>query len=258
MAKPIENRTKKYALLANELYENLRTANQRVEQLQSPEFSKVLSLDEQVKQILENSHLPDFMKARMYSELASQYIDAREKAPEIIAAQAPLTTILSPTKTPVVEGNTEDKNAIFEKALQPSAIAGPIQKRSQLPISRATEQRQKIVKAQDRQAKENILTALKGKEHILDYDQQTKAMKIHGYQFPQSDFFKILEYVSKARPTGTAPKGTAQFLETFKQANMDMGLIRNKSLRHLKPFKITRGLGRVVQLKIKKWEDKNF
>ena len=256
MAKPIENRTKKYALLANELYENLRTANQRVEQLQSPEFSKVLSLDEQVKQILENSHLPDFMKARMYSELASQYIDAREKAPEINAAQPPLTTILSPMKTPAVEEN----NAIFEKAIQPapSAIAHPIQKRSHLPVSRVTGQRQKIVKAQDRQAKENILNALKGKEHILDYDQQTKAMKIHGYQFPQSDFFKILEYVSKARPTGTAPKGTAQFLETFKQANMDMELIRNKSLRQLKPFKIIRGKGLAVQQKIKKWEDKNF
>ena len=257
MARPIENRSKKYALLADELYQNLRSSNQRMEQLQSPEFSKVLNLDQKVQQILENKHLPDFMKARMYSELASEYLDAREKAPEINAVQgslmAPVPPVIEQSKS--LEDEEPKTEPIFQPA--PLAIAAPIKKKSQLPISRAAEQRQKIVKAQERQAKENILSALKGKEHILDYDRETKQMKIHGFPFPQSDFFKILEYVSKSRPTGTAPKGAAQFLEVWKQSKMDPDLIRNKSLRQIKPFKITRGLGHVVKQKIKKWQTFN-
>ena len=81
-AKSIETHGQKYALLAEELYKNLKRSNATAAQLQSPEFSKVKNLDEKIESILSNPNLPDSMKARMYSEAAAEYFDLRQRAPE--------------------------------------------------------------------------------------------------------------------------------------------------------------------------------
>ena len=82
-AKSTESHGHKYALLAEELYKNLKRSNATAAQLQSPEFNKVRNLDEKIESILSNPNLPDSMKARMYSEAAAEYFDLRQRAPEI-------------------------------------------------------------------------------------------------------------------------------------------------------------------------------
>ena len=81
-SRSFENNGKKYTLLTEELYKNLKRSNASAEQLQSPEFAKVKNLDEKIENILSSTNLPDSMKARMYSEAAAEYFDLRQRAPE--------------------------------------------------------------------------------------------------------------------------------------------------------------------------------
>ena len=81
-SRSFENNGKKYTLLTEELYKNLKRSNASAEQLQSPEFAKVKNLDEKIESILSSTNLPDSMKARMYSEAAAEYFNLRQRAPE--------------------------------------------------------------------------------------------------------------------------------------------------------------------------------
>jgi len=76
------NHGKKYAVISEELYKTLRNMNQQVEQTQSPMFQKIKMLDGQIKNILSSKVLAPGQKAKLYSQIASRYIDLRNKAPE--------------------------------------------------------------------------------------------------------------------------------------------------------------------------------
>ena len=92
---------KKYAVISEELYKYLRSANQRAEQTESPEFQKVKTLDDKIQEILTDKTISDERKAKLYSMIAGKYLSYRRKAPEITIATDPMMARFAPSPAPV-------------------------------------------------------------------------------------------------------------------------------------------------------------
>lgn len=140
MGELLENRGKKYALLTEELYKNLRNANRRAEQTQSAEFSQILALDDKIKDILA-SQVPDTMKARMYAEAANDYFQLREKAPETRKPETFPIRPLALTSISTQTFKTSDKDA--ETISRAQATQVPAQAAA-IPVSTQYEEEPEI------------------------------------------------------------------------------------------------------------------
>lgn len=103
MAQKVESKGHKYALISEELYKNLRKANQKTDLTESPEFLKMRNLDEEISQILENKYLPDSMKAQMYSQAVAAFGEFRQRAPETRKEKEKETISVSQVKTEPME-----------------------------------------------------------------------------------------------------------------------------------------------------------
>ena len=252
MGESVENRGRKYTLLTEELYKNLRNANRRAEQTQSAEFSQILALDDKIKDIL-SSQLPDTMKARMYGEAASEYFNLRERAPETSSNRyrsemsqreqvppppppppppdrKPQTVETEPPHVPQKEAASsqyerqEDEDDIFEDA--PAAVVGP----SKLPSPQVS----KDQKVQDERIGK-IMDFISQHTDVVNYDPQTSNVQIYGKNWAKSDINDILTYITRKRVSKTEvpPHGTGQFVVALGRAGIDAKLLPRKELREL-------------------------
>ena len=263
MAQTIDRGGHKYAVISEELYKNMRRANQRSELTESPEFHKVRRLDEEIAGILENKYLPDSMKAQMYSEAVAAFGEFRQRAPEI--GEKPTTTTPKLPQIPeeaervVVKKTKVQEPERFEMAVaeEPKQEDSSEEQKEQLkqqPIEKEEEDEDEfqdaaaptpsssvvsafiedtVAKNQERQRKKNILAAMKGKEHIVTYNPKSKNLIVRGHENPAWNFENILDYVVKNRLPKNAPEGAAYFLEIMPHAGMSKALIRNKELQNI-------------------------
>ena len=266
MGEEVQNRGRRYTLLTDELYKNLRNANRRAEQTQSAEFSQILALDDKIKDIL-SSQLPDTMKARMYGEAAGEYFNLRERAPETSSnrfrnemrepAPAPVppppppphktqtveTAAHAPSKmesvtTQYEQQEEEEEDEIFEDA--PAAVAGPSK-----PLSVVG----KDQKVQDDRI-EKIIDFIGQHKDMVNFDPRTSNVQIYGKNWPKSDVNDILSYITKKRVSKTEvpPHGTGQFVVALGRAGLDAKLIPRKELKELLPKQKGTGGSRWISL----------
>ena len=212
----IENKGKKFALLSDQLYKNLKNENLKTEHTQSPQLGHVMRLDESISEILANTHLPDGIKARMYSEAVADFLAARSKAPEIVYGQSslpPIEPAYSPatTTTKLVRQESERE----EMAPRPIvATGGP-----------------KYNKAAK---KKEILEAIKQHGNLVSFDPQTGALILNGHKHDDTNIFHILDYISNYKlPTDDPPPGTGRFMEALGQAGLPKSIVRHNRLRNL-------------------------
>ena len=165
-SRSFENNGKKYTLLTEELYKNLKRSNASAEQLQSPEFAKVKNLDEKIESILSSTNLPDSMKARMYSEAAAEYFDLRQRAPETGAVLKERLIVPRP--------QTEYKPFIMKRPHEEEPYVSPLQAWERtlaasshpLPTRRQQEQIQQSEFISPLQAWESSIAKEKEKEEM--------------------------------------------------------------------------------------------
>ena len=271
MGELVENRGRKYALLTEELYKNLRNANRRTEQTQSAEFSQILALDDKIKDIL-TSHVPDTMKARMYAEAASDYFNLREKAPETRPAQQQMMEPLFPKvkQAPVQIENVEEKHikkpvsatahAVDRGSVAPHTVLqsqetqyeDPPQEEAEIfedaSASPAAFGTSSIQVSQNREQKiqddriDNIIDFISQHEDVVNFDPKTSNVQIYGKNWPKSNINDILSYITKKRVSKTElpPHGTGQFVVALGRAGIDPRLLPRKEIKELLP---QRGMG---------------
>ena len=266
MAQNIERGGHKYAVISEELYKNMRRANQKSELTESPEFHKVRKLDEQIAEILENKYLPDSMKAQMYSEAVAAFGEFRQRAPEIGEKAAVKRKLLQIEQPEMIVKKELPQIQEPERLIKGKKIQDPSeedfedsreeqQEQSREQTIRKEEEDEEefqdapttaptssvvsafiedtVAKTQERQRKKNILDAMKGKEHILTYNPKSKNLIVRGRENPAWNFASILDYVVKNKLPKNAPEGAAYFLETMPYAGMSKALIRNKELQNI-------------------------
>ena len=206
MAAVIEAGPKKFALLNEELYKNLRRSNQMSEQLQSPQMAKVLSLDEQINQILANNTLPDFVKAKMYSEALSEYFATREKAPELSKA-SPIQIV--PTVKHV------------ETQVEQEEEPGPSR-----PSREEEAQQNRIDNVWE------IFLANQDKVRV-GIKEDSGQLTLDGLPIVDSNIDSILSYITRKRHPAsmTAPRGTAYFLDALARMGLPLTLIPSSKLK---------------------------
>ena len=216
----IESKGKKFALLSDELYKNLRNENLKTEHTQSPQFSLVKKLDESIGEILSNTHLPDGIKARMYSEAVADFLAARSKAPEVVYGQpllppmepAPLTTTTTVQKQDKTKQDDDEDD--FARIVKPVATGGPRYKKAA--------------------KKKEILDSIRPHRNIISHDPDTGQLIVNGHKHADTNIFDILDYVSSYKlPADDPPPGTGRFMEALGRAGLPKSIVRHNKLRNL-------------------------
>jgi len=275
------NHGKKYAIISEELYKTLRNMNQQTEQRQSPLFQKIKLLDDQIKKILTSKTLTAGQKAKMYSQIASQYIDLRNKAPETSRTEYQALTsthpphMLAEETEPVQEQaeQVEPVDQLMEDTVEarlpanedddlfldaphdqeiPMAFARPVIF-SPSQSEEGVMDRKQIVNSMGsdvRKARAKLLLdeVLKNKEKI-SWNENTGVLQLNGKEVPDTSVTNIIDYISNHKPAkGKAPPGVTRFLRAMKLAKIDPSLIPNTELRNIMEQK---GHGQVYKVK---WE----
>ncbi|MCP4393482.1 MAG: hypothetical protein GY804_04340 [Alphaproteobacteria bacterium] len=255
MAQSIKDgKGRKYALLPQELYKSLKTSNQNAAETETPMFSKVKLLDDQIRDILENNQMPVAKKARLYSQTAAEYLDFRQRAKE--TRQTHIQPIVSDSAHPIVNNRIESNSNsqpeileqegeyydtpenIFEQSMfdgtpaststpvniaPPMAIASPITPASQRKEYPATQQ-SKV---------DAIMNAIRNNQDI-SFDPNSRNLVVFGNKVVGTNIDHILNYVTKNNPSikpENMPKGVNTFLQSMGKAGLSPELISNKQLR---------------------------
>ena len=215
----VENKGKKYALVSSELYKNLKNENLRTEHTQSPQFSHVIKLDDSIGEILSNSHLPDGIKARMYSEAVADFLAARSKAPEVVYSQTSLP--------PIDPAYTQHSTMATQKEIQNNNAE--INERGQRTIvSTGGPKYNKAAK------KSEILEAIKKHENIISYEPQSGELILNGHKHGDTNIHDIVDYISSYKlPADDPPPGTGRFMEALGLAGLPKSIVRHNKLRNL-------------------------
>ena len=215
--------------------------NQQTEQTESPEFAKIKRLDEKIGDILKNRTLPEAEKAKLYSMAASEYLDLRRRAPETAAVSlSPAGEIAQPVvvaeAAAQAEPEEEEAAAQASESEEEEEAAGPV-----------------LAKVHSRLAEkaQNILAAIKGKEDVIGWSPHDNAIVVNGNKIKGTDIGEILNFVTKQKPPedlAQRPKGVGMFLEALGKANINPGLIPNKTLQNIlkrvEPSQVGQGVQR--------------
>ena len=246
--KIIQAGPKKVAVLDAELYKNLKWTNQTNKQLESPQMSKVRSLDEQITEILENPTLSDFVKAKMYSETLAEYFKTRADTPEIQKSKAPPPPAVVPTPTPPIPPPEEEE--VQEPGTSSRAVGPSQEERAQ----------------QDRIDRIWDLFLSNQDQLRVSIQENTGQLTLDGAPIVGSNIDSILDYVSKKRHAANVkpPSGTGYFLEAMGRIGLPPNLVPSAKVKALlRQFASAhkrheqKGMGtprkKRLVLKIKKW-----
>ena len=246
----LQSGQKKVALLDAELYKNLKWANQTNKQLETPQMTKVRQLDEQIGEILADSTLSDYVKAKMYGEAVSEFFKLRGDTPEIKKTKEALQTqSITPTSQlkKGVETQTESKEE--EEEEQEAEEAGP-----------SREERAQ----QDRI--DNIWELYLANQDQLrvGIQEDSGQVTLDGSPILDSNIDSILAYITRKRHPASMkpPPGTAYFLEAMGRVGLPpnlipstklKGLLRQYEAAHKRQQQKGMGGKRKPLAKIKKW-----
>ena len=179
------------------------------EQLQSPQMAKVLSLDEQINQILSDTTLPDFVKAKMYSEAVSQYFQARENEPEIKKAKQES----QPPPPPPIQPPAEESSELLEQEPGPS---------------------KQEIEHQERIDKVWEIFLTKQDQTSIGVKEDTGQLTVGGSPIVDSNIDSILAFITRKKHPASmsAPRGTAYFLEALGKIDIPLNLIPSSKLKN--------------------------
>jgi hypothetical protein len=210
---------RKYAVIPEEIYEALQNQNKTQEQTESPEFAKVKELDNEIHSVLASKTLPQDQRANLYSNLASQFMDARERAAEIKSPE-PFVSIVPQSPAYVEEAENQPELNLFGN----------------------------ISNARRRQEAEAIVEEIEGHPNVIDWDNATQELIVHGVRQRGTNFGDILNHVTKPNPSKNEelkPKGLYNFLEAYGEMGGNPDLVANNQLKNV--VRGARGIHNVIQ-----------
>lgn len=203
----------KFALLSDHMYQLLKDAKQEKSLTESSEMTHAKKLDDSVQDILQDRTLSQNDRAKMYSNIASDFLQARSSV-----KKHPLDPIVP--EDPVIQ----HQPAIQPKLNDPQAM-----------------QRQRI---------ERILLSLRGQERHLDWT-PTNTILVNGKEVEGTDIEELMKYVTLTRPpVNKKPHGLTSFLRALNKSNVPAKLVPNKKLQQEVAVV---GRGRKIENVIKQW-----
>lgn len=243
---------RKYALISDELLKQLKRTNKVSEQLDTPQLTKTLKLDEKIEQVLSDRSLPDYTKASIYANILNEFFDSRKQTPEI-----------QKSREKTVEGPSVLKST---EAVSTPAIPAAIQQQENEVVEQGESDEDPVIiqtKSQQEHEKrmEDFIEYIERNQPKLNisYSPESGELMIDKKRVPDSNFFEIIQFLTMKRVPSQAPTGAGMVLEELsKRADFNRdAIIPNRKLKDLMDkFIKTRqqhGKGRKSRNVIIKW-----
>jgi hypothetical protein len=198
---------RKYAVIPEEIYEALKNQHKTQEQTESPEFAKAKELDNEIDNVLAAKSIPQDQRVNLYSNLASQFMDARERAAEIKSAE-PFVSIATPSPTYMEAQKQPAELNLFDN----------------------------ISNARRRQEAEAIVEEIEGHPNVIDWDNTTQELIVHGVRQRGTNLGDILNHITKPNPSKNEelkPRGLYNFLEAYGEMGGNPDLVANNQLKNV-------------------------
>ena len=202
MAQKINNgKGRKYALLTEDMYNNLKDINQRARLMESSELRKTQSLDEKIQNVLQNKTMPEDKKALLYSNLISSYLNYRNRAPETMLQphqveqeqQQPIQPQVEPQPQelenqmqlqPQIQQQFEPQPQELENQQQQQEMAHPQDQLEVINPPIAIDKNQHEISIRDQQRRNlahQIVESIRDKEDIIRWDRHSGQVFVDGH-----------------------------------------------------------------------------
>jgi len=264
MVKQLQVRGRKLALISQQMLEALRNQNQNTKFLESHDYKKVKSLDQQIEAVLQDRLLSTGAKAAKYRDLSTKFLHYYEKAPETskmtedvvpgeLDIHHPHVNLLPLAQEMDVE--EEGPDAFQDFASPPRAQAAVMPPKSvlkpailKLDETGGSEQDMEemfvepaagldaadIMKSVQGSRKEKVsklLDAMQQTPGKLSWNPVSGEMIVEGRNIPNSSIIALLDYVSGRKPAAKRPASLDLFLHGLSQVSADLSAIPNKELK---------------------------
>lgn len=229
MGTPIKSRAgHKYVLVEESTYKALKDKLQSSELKQSPEFTRLKTMDSKIQEILEDKSIPNDIKAKLYAAALAEFLDLRERAPELQKAVETHKVTRGVATVPPIQVETAT-----EPVREETPMVFDLEELGKEEINTSGPQNilKNIEDPQQRRRAENILNAMKNKRRLPQVDDEGN-VTVGGRPISRDNFLQILDYISRKHPENMPkPRGTDILLQRLGEANVNPLLIKNPDLK---------------------------
>jgi len=284
MAIPVQDSTRRMALISEQLYENLKAESQKQRLTETPTFTKARTLDTEIKTILENPAMSSLEKFQRYGNALKEFTLFSNIAPETNQSAGPLLDNFA-QMLPVVGAAPLQQAPI--PVTPPQALPGPSRARipstqefktppgspeapalPQTPVPALHPDSDQLTPSDILQAftgekqksVQNLLRIMGKHSDHFGYDGVTGELALLGKTVQGAELIPILGFVTAKKKGLIVPKGVNRFLHQLQVVDDDLKValpnwnIRNAATKPKQAALAGQGKMKQSDIRLKRWQ----